>query len=47
MAAADGLIEAAEATGNPSVLSFALVPTVALSATRIPSGRWTPCAGVW
>ena len=47
MDSADGLIEAAEATGNPSVLALALAPTVRLSVTRIPSGRLTPWAGVW
>jgi predicted ATPase len=44
MDSADGLIEAAEATGNPSVLAG---PTVALSVTWIPSGRLTPSVGVW
>ena len=48
MDSADGLIEAAEATGNPPLLAFgALVPTVSLSVTQIPSGRLTPSAGVW
>ncbi len=47
MDSADGLIEAAEATGNPSLLALALSPTVWLSVTRIPSGRLTPWAGVW
>ncbi len=42
---ADGLIEAAEATGNPMFLSLALLPTVSLSATRIPSRRLTPRPG--
>ena len=44
MDSADGLLEAAEATGNPF--------SVARSAygsfhDEIPSGRLTPCAGVW
>ena len=48
MDSADGLIEAAEATGNPSCARVrASVPTVWLSVTRIPSGRLTPWAGVW
>ena len=47
MAAANGLIDAAEATRNPYVLSFALSPTASPSATPIPTARWTPCAGAW
>ena len=48
MDSADGLIEAAEATGNPSLRSRGRsVPTVSLSVTQIPSGRLTPSAGVW
>ena len=43
MAAADGLIEAAEATGNPyCALVGARSPTVSLSATPIPTARLTP-----
>ena len=46
--AANGLIEAAEATHNPCVLSFALrCLRLSPSATPIPSARLTPCAGVW
>ena len=48
MAAANGLIEAAEATGNPCC---ALVRAARLrlspSATPIPSARSTPFAGAW
>ena len=47
MDSADGLIEAAEATGNPGCSRGRSVPTVWLSVTRIPSGRLTPSAGVW
>ena len=47
MAAADGLIDAAEATGNPQVLSWALLAYGLLSATLIPTARLTPCAGAW
>ena len=54
MAAATGLIDAAEATHNPGVLSLALYvqdsftpTTTPPSATPIPSPRWTPCAGAW
>ena len=47
MAAANGLIEAAEATRNPFVLAFALLPTGSPSATPILSARLTPCAGAW
>ena len=48
MDSADGLIEAAEATSNPSHASRGRsVPTVSLSVTQIPSGRLTPSAGVW
>ncbi len=45
MAAADGLIDAAEATRNPFVLSFALLAYGLPSATPIPSARSRPCAG--
>ena len=47
MDCADGLIEAAEATGNPCSSRWRFWPTVWLSVTRIPSGRLTPSAGVW
>ena len=45
MDSADGLIEAAEATGNPFCSRWRSVPTVWLSVTRIPSGRLTPWPG--
>ena len=41
MDSADGLIEAAEATGNPSVLAFALAVYGVAFRERIPS-RFTP-----
>ena len=47
MAAANGLIDAAEATHNPYALSFALSPTASPSATPIPTARLMPCAGAW
>ena len=48
MDSADGLIEAAEATGNPLFLALALTAYgVELFVTQIPSGRLTPTAGVW
>ena len=47
MAATKGLIDAAEATHNPCVLSFALSPTAPLSSTPIPTVRGRPCFGAW
>ena len=48
MAAANGLIDAAEATAQSrSSLSFALMAYGFAFATPIPSARWTPYAGVW
>jgi hypothetical protein len=44
-AAATGLVDAAEATRNPFVLSFALM--VSPAAMPIPPVRVTPCAGAW
>jgi predicted ATPase len=44
-AATNGLVDAAEATHNPHVLSFA--PTRLPSATPIRSTRLTPCAEAW
>jgi hypothetical protein len=46
-AAADGLIEAAEATHNPWALANALYTYSWPSAILIPSARWKPCAGAW
>ena len=47
-AAANGLIDAAEATGNPSALSFALFAYgYRLPRRRSRRARWTPCAGAW
>ena len=47
MDAADGLIEAAEATGNPLCALVRALAYGSLSATPIPSARSRPCAGVW
>ena len=47
MDSADGLIEAAEATGNPSLLALALGAYGVAFRDAIPSGRLTPAAGVW
>ena len=45
MAATKGLIDAAEVTRNPHVLSFALLAYGTLSATPIPTVRGRPCFG--
>ena len=48
MAAANGLIDAAEATHNPCALSYALSRLrVSPSATPIPTARSKSCAGAW
>ena len=47
MAAANGLIDAAEATQNPCVLSLALYVHGTCSGTPIPSPRWRPSVGAW
>ena len=48
MAVANGLIEAAEATGKPvRALVRALRLRLSPSATPIPPARLMPCAGVW
>ena len=46
-AAAKGLIDAAEATRNPYVLSFALFAYGSPSATPIPPALLRPFAGAW
>jgi hypothetical protein len=46
-AAATGLIDTAEATHNPYVLSLALFSTASPSATPIPTARWTPRTVAW
>ena len=45
MHSADSLIEDAEATGNPSMLAWALGPTVSRSVTQIPRGAERPQPG--
>jgi hypothetical protein len=48
MVAANGLIEAAEATANPFMLSFAKsTPTASPSARPTPPALLTPLAEVW
>ena len=47
MAAANGLIDAAEATHNPLRSRARCSPTASPSTTPIPTARWTPCAGAW
>ena len=48
MAAANGLIDAAEATRNPYVLSFALLRLrLRLPRRRSRPRAWRPCAGAW
>ena len=47
MAAANGLIDAAEATHNPCALSFALLAYGFAFRDADPAARWTPCAGAW
>jgi predicted ATPase len=47
MDSADGLIEAAETTGNPLLLALALAAYGVAFVTQIPSRRLTPWAGVW
>ena len=47
MAAANGLIEAAEATRNPLCSRSRFSPMGSPSATLIPTAHWTPCAGAW
>ncbi len=44
---ADGLIEAAESTGNPWSLSYALLAYGFESGMPTRSAHSTPCAGVW
>ena len=47
MAAANGLIDAAEATRNPFALSNALLTYGYAFRDADPAARWTPCAGAW
>ena len=47
MAAANGLIDAAEATGNPYVLPLRFTPTAGPSMTPTLSARSLPCAVAW
>ena len=47
MAAANGLIDAAEATRNPYVLSFALLAYGFAFRDADPAAHWKPCAGAW
>ena len=47
MAAANGLIDAAEATRNPWALSFALYVYGFAFRDADPAARWRPCAGAW
>ena len=47
MDSADGLIEAAEATGNPMLLAWALSAYGVAFRDADPVGRLTPSAGVW
>ena len=47
MAAANGLIDAAEATHNPWALSFALYVYGFAFRDADPAARWMPCAGAW
>jgi len=47
MAAAEGLIEAAEATRNPTYFLSRCSSTASRTATLIQSARVMPCAGAW
>jgi hypothetical protein len=47
MVAADGLIEAAEATGNRSCCPSCSPLAAPRSATLIPPAQWTPWDGAW
>ena len=47
MAAAEGLIEAAEATRNPHVLAFALLVYGIAFRDADPPARVMPCAAAW